>query len=291
MRLSLSPRLALVGAVLAVSWGSILARLCVSGPLAVACWRLVFSTAIVLPFAGAHLSGRRSAPSIAAILALMGAGVLLALHFATWITSLRYTSVGSSVLLVSTQPLFGVVLSRIFLRESPSPRALAGVALSLAGTLVIAGGDLDRGASHLRGDLLALAGAAFAAGYFLIGRGVRGFIPFPVYLAGVYASGAAALVAMAGVSGELRGGIPGRDLPWLILMAAGPGVAGHGLLNWSVRKVRAYVVNAALLGEPVLATLYAWIIFAEPPGPWLLAGGTLVVAGLVLVFRESLGEA
>jgi drug/metabolite transporter (DMT)-like permease len=250
----------------------------------------VLSAVIVAPFALGHLRRGRPVPTATALLPLAGAGALLALHFATWIASLRYTSVGSSVVLVSTQPIFGVLFSRLFLRESASARTLAGVAISLAGTIVIAWGDFGQGGSHALGDLLALAGAALAAGYFLIGRSVRAWIPFSLYLGGVYASGAIVLVVIAAVSGDLSSESLGSDWPWLILMAAGPGVAGHGLLNWSVRHVRAYVVNAALLGEPVLATLYAWAIFGERPGAALLAGGALVVLGLGWVFLESLVE-
>jgi len=210
------------------------------------------------------------------------------MHFAAWIGSLTLTSVGSSVVLVSTQPIFGVILSRLFLKEAAAGRTIAGILVSLVGTAVIASGDLSSGSTGFAGDLLALAGAVFAAGYFLIGRGLRNAIPFGPYLAGVYGAGAAllSLAFLVPVGGPASLNLS-HDLPWLILMAAGPGVAGHGLLNWSVRRVRAYVVNAALLGEPVLATLYAWGIFGEAPGPHLLAGGALVVGGLAWVLREE----
>jgi drug/metabolite transporter (DMT)-like permease len=212
-------------------------------------------------------------------------GLMLALHFATWITSLQHTSVGSSVLLVSTQPLFGLWLSRIFLGEAASRRTVIAVGVCLAGTAVIVWGDLGIGPDRRFGDLLALAGAAFAAGYLLIGRRVRAQVPFGTYLTCVYASAAAALGLM--MIGAGTPASPARDALWLILMAAGPGVAGHGLLNWCVRRVRAYVVNAALLGEPILATLYAWLVFSERPGLHLLAGGGLVVAGLAFVLHEE----
>ncbi|MBI3449234.1 MAG: DMT family transporter [Acidobacteria bacterium] len=223
-------------------------------------------------------------------LPILLAGSLLALHFATWIASLRYTSVGASVLLVSTQPIFGIALSRVFLRESASRATVAGVLVSLAGTALIAGGDLALGPAHLLGDLLALAGAFFAAAYFLIGRTVRERVAFGTYLTGVYGAGACCLLAAALAAGELDRAALGADWPWYLLMAAGPGVLGHGLLNWSVRRVRAYVVSAALLGEPVLATLYAWVIFGERPGAALAGGGALVVLGLIAVLRAMLRE-
>jgi drug/metabolite transporter (DMT)-like permease len=282
-----SPRLALLAAVFATSWGSILARLCVSGPLGVAFYRLLFSALIVLPAVllrppeSVKRRGRRPA------LLVPAAGLLLALHFATWITSLWYTSIGASVVLVSMAPVFAVVLSRIFLREAASIRTVAAVIVALAGTAVITGGDLDPGLDHWKGDLLALAGALFMAAYLLIGRSVRAEIAFGGYLFGVYATGAAFMALLAFSVEGPGASFPERDWIWLVLMAAGPGVAGHGLLNWSVRHLRTYVVNAAQLGEPILATFYAWVLLGERPGAHLYAGGVLVIAGLAWVFREE----
>jgi len=279
--------MALLAAVLAVSWGSILARLCDAGPLAVAFWRMTLSTLIVLPFALLPTPSLQPVLSGRIFALVAGSGLLLALHYATWISSLLYTSVASSVLLVSTQPLFGVVLSRIFLRETASARTVAAVLVSLAGTAVIGWGDLRMGASHWLGDLLALSGAAFAAGYLLIGRGVRERIGFAHYLARVYVSATIALATILIAAGQAGGAASRTDWHWLILMAVGPGVAGHGLLNWSVRRLRAYVVNAALLGEPILATVYAWLVFGEAPGGHVYLGGILVIVGLVWVFLEE----
>jgi drug/metabolite transporter (DMT)-like permease len=116
---------------------------------------------------------------------------------------------------------------------------------------------------------------------------VRSRIAFGRYLFGVYAIAAAALGAIAFYAGEAGRFDLAKDGVWFLLMAAVPGVAGHGLLNWSVRRTRSYVVNAAVLGEPILATLLAWWIFGERPGAALYAGGALVVAGLAWVLGEE----
>lgn len=287
----MTPGLALFAAVLAVSWGAILARLCVSAPLAIAFYRLALSTLIVYPFAAWPGRGRLARVPRRLVRLIVLSGLLLALHFAAWITSLEHTSVGSSVLLVSTQPLFGLWLSRIFLGEAASRKTVLAVGVCLAGTAVIVWGDLSIGPDRRFGDLLALAGAAFAAGYLLIGRRLRDRVPFGTYLTCVYAAAAAGLGLMMIGSGAAAAAFPAHDALWLILMAAGPGVVGHGLLNWCVRRMRAYVVNAALLGEPILATLYAWLVFSEPPGFHLLAGGSLVVAGLAFVLHEERASA
>lgn len=284
------PRLALVAAVLAVSWGSILARLCESGPLAISFYRVLLSALIVLPFAAPGLSsaagrGREGRGRLWLLIFL--SGLLLALHFATWISSLSYTSIGASVLLVSTSPIFALILSRLFLGEAASFKTLIAVVVSLAGTFLIAGGDLGAAGDRWKGDLLALAGAAAGAGYFMIGRKVKEEIPFGPYLLAVYGASAAILAGIAAMGGELAGADLRHDWLFFLLMALGPGVAGHGVLNWTLRHLRVYVVNAALLGEPVLATIYAWLIFSEVPGLHVYAGGALILGGLAWVFVEE----
>jgi drug/metabolite transporter (DMT)-like permease len=274
-------------AVLAVSWGSILARYCQSGPLTIAFFRLAFTTLILLPFTSLFRQGSMEWKVWKLLPAMAGAGLLLGLHFATWISSLNYTSVGSSVLLVSTQPIFGLVLSAAFLAERPSSRTIVGVLVALGGIVIVTVGDLAVGREHLTGDLLALAGGGLAAGYLLVGRALRSRLPLVDYLAWVSGLGAVTLGILVAVTGEWRLARLQSDWLWLLLMAAGPSVAGHGLLNWSVRRMRAYVVNAALLGEPILATGLAWLLLGERPGRGLLGGGILVVAGLIWVFKAE----
>jgi drug/metabolite transporter (DMT)-like permease len=277
--------LALAVAVVATSWGSILARLCLSPAAVVGFYRLLLATVIVLP---AGLSGvRGGAVSGRALAAAAAAGVLLALHFGTWIASLRLTSVAASTVLVSTQPVFSVLLSLLFLGERPRRRTWAAIALALAGVAVVAGGDLAAARSRAAGDLLALLGAVFAAAYLVVGRAARALVPLPVWL--LLVNGAAAAAAGTAV---LAGGIsflpPARvDWGWLVLMAAVPHVLGHGALNWAVRRVRAYVANLAVLGEPVLASFYALLIFGEAPAAEVYAGAALIAAGVVLALRDE----
>ncbi len=268
-------------AVGAISFASILVRLCDAPSLGIAFWRILLSVLLLLPWglaAGGAVTARTYA--LAA-----GAGLLLAIHFATWITSLALTSVASSVVIVTTQPAFTAALGPYFLKERPGRKGLAAVALALAGSAVLAGGDLELGGRALAGDLLALAGAVAASGYFMIGRRVREGIAFPRYLLVVNAAAAAALGAFAGVFRAPLRGYPAATWGWLLLMAVGPNLVGHGLLNWSVRRLRAFTVNMAVLGEPVLATLYAALLFREIPGAAFYAGAALIGAGIALAAR------
>jgi drug/metabolite transporter (DMT)-like permease len=272
--------------VAAVSWAAILVRLCDAPSLGIAFYRMFFATLAILPW------GLRSTGSVSARtygLAIT-AGVLLGLHFATWISSLAFTTVASSVVLVSAQPVFTAILGPLFLGERPGGRGWAAVALALAGTVVLAGGDWRGDPRALFGDALALAGALTASLYLMIGRRVRERIGFTRYLTVIYGTAAASLLVMAAAGGVSLRGYPGWTWLWLVLLAAGPNLLGHSLLNWSVRRLRALTVNLAILGEPLLATLYAALLLAEVPTPSFYVGAALIVAGVALAVWEESGR-
>lgn len=280
---------ALITAVVAVSWAAILARACAgAGPLAISFWRLAIATALIAPWAlrgrGRDAGGRpAAAPRRAAAGALL-AGVFLALHFACWISSLFLTTVASSVVLVATQPLFSLLLSRVALGERPRARAAAGVVAAFAGACLIGAGDFSASGTALAGDALALAGGLFASAYFVLGRGLRREWPLPRYLTLVNGTAAGVLLVAAIVAGQPLAGYPAATWAALAAMAAGPHIVGHGLLNAAVRRLPAWLVNMAVLGESMLASVYAAVLFGERPPATLWAGGCLVLGGIAAAF-------
>src|SRR5512135_358462 len=173
----MSPWVTLSIAVLFVSFGAILVRLAAAPPLAVAFHRVALASLLLLPFAARD--ARRSWRTLHARqrLLLVGAGLALSLHFATWIASLSYTSIASSVLLVNTAPLFAIAFSRLFLKERAPAVVLVATPLALAGAALIAYGDWTGSPGSLRGNLLAVAGAVTVAAYQVIGRGLRAALP------------------------------------------------------------------------------------------------------------------
>ena len=279
-------------AVVAMSWAAPLIRLSAAPPLAIAAWRLTFATLLLAPAFAASRGNRiewsqlgRSERRIAAV-----AGMALALHFASWITSLRLTSVAASAVLVSLSPVFAWIFSRIFLGERPARRQAVGIVLAIAGAAVIALGDASRaGRGALMGDLLALAGAACGGAYFVIGRRLRADLGLVAYITPVY--GVAAIVLLAWAAGLYQAFQPYAARDWLIFaaLAAGPMLVGHGGLNYALRYLPAYTVNVAALGEPVGATLLAWLLpaIAEPPGIGAVAGGVLALGGIALALAGA----
>lgn len=288
---SRSARLALLFAVLCVSTGAIFVRLAQCPALATAAWRMSFATALValalLPRRGwrglAGLSLRDAALGAAA-------GVCLALHFATWISSLDHTTVASSVVLVNTIPLWVALLSPLMTGERTARRAWAGIALSFTGAAVIAGGDFRASGAALRGDLLALAGGFCAAIYLLLGRRLRERLSLASYCIVTYAMATAALWAIAAAARTPMTGFTMKTWGAIAGMAVFAQTGGHTLYNWSLKHLPANAVAVALLGEPLGGSLLAWWIFGEMPPPVSLAGAVLVLAGIYLAATPRSAE-
>jgi drug/metabolite transporter (DMT)-like permease len=289
---AVSPTAALVVAVLAISWAGPLVRFATAPALAISAWRLLMSVgfiAVVLVIRRTpvpRLSGRDW-------LFAWAAGVFLALHFWSWIASLGLTTVSSSVVLVSMQPVFVALLSGALLGERATRRQWVGIGVAVTGAMVIAWGDFGMGARALLGDALALSGALFVSIYYVVGRRLRLQLDLWWYIFLIYGIAALVLVlAIALMPDVPLTGFPRRD--WLIFaaLAAGPMMLGHTAVNYALRYVRAYIANIALLTEPIGATLIAWLLpgIAEVPGPQTIAGGALILCGIavtVLKRREA----
>lgn len=279
-----SPYLLLATAVACVSIGSILVRLAQAPALAVSFHRVFLASLLIAPFAARPAVRAWRSLSRQGRLALLASGLALALHFASWITSLSYTSVAASVLLVNTTPLFTVVMARAFLGEAAPPRVLAAIALALAGAVVIAASDWSGGGPRsLLGDALAVLGALALSAYHVIGRGLRAALPLDAYVFAVWATAAVVLALLCtGLRVSLTG-YPPRAFALFLALALVPTLLGHGLVNRSLRELPAPTVGLFLLGEPVGATLLAALLLGEAPAAGTLAGGAVILVALVLV--------
>jgi drug/metabolite transporter (DMT)-like permease len=283
-----SPALALISAVVVFSWAGPLVRFTEAPALAVSFWRLLIAVAIIAAILTLRPVGW------APIRALNrrdwqwagGAGVLLALHFWSWIASVQYTSVASSVMLVSLQPLFVALLSALFLSEPPKPREWGGIAVAFSGAVAIGWGDFQVGGLALFGDLLAMAAAFLAAAYYIVGRRLRGRVDLWSYVFVVYGSATGVLGVLVLLLPDVSfiEGYGSTDWGVFVALALGPMLLGHTAINYSLRYLRAYVANLAVLGEPVGATLIAWWLpaIAETPSTSTFVGGGLILAGIVI---------
>ena len=282
-----SPYFTLSLAVVFVSFGSILVRLADAPALAVAFYRVTLASLILLPFAAAdaRTSWPKTTPRQRAV--LVAGGVTLALHFVTWIASLSYTSIAASVLLVNTAPIFAVVLARLFLHERAPGAVLVAIPIAIVGTAMVALGDHATSSGSLFGNLLALTGGLMLAAYHVIGRGLRGALPLNAYVLGVWGTAAVTLGGLAVAFGVPLGGYGLRSWLCFLALALIPTLGGHGLQNKALRVLPAATVGLFLLGEPIGASVLAFLLLGEVPGPWTLAGGAIVLAALAFVLTKA----
>ena len=273
--------------VMSVSLASIFIRLADAPPLTVAAYRMCIATVIVGVTAGIAGRGGFAAVRRSDVPLLAGSGVFLAAHFALWITSLSHTSVASSVLLVTTTPVFVAMAAHLYSPDKIGRLTVLAVVVSLAGGAIVAGGDWVEGERRLLGDALALTGAVAVGGYLLVGRRVRGRIPTLPYVTIVYAVAAVVLLAAAIASGAPMLGLPAESYFWMAMAALIPQAVGHSLLNWALGYWPAVNVTLAVRAEPVLATLLAIPVLGEIP-PWtVLPGGVLLLLGVYIAVRSG----
>ncbi len=281
-RVSFYARIAL--GVAAVSSGGVLVRLAVGvSPLAVAAWRLVLASAVVVPLAAAQgtLRAIRRRDLVLGILS----GAALAAHFVLWISSLGSTSVASSVLFVSTHPLFVSIGGALFLGERVGRSVALGIAITLLGGVLVGSSDLTLGAWV--GDLLALGGGLFAAVYFLIGRRLRPHVSLVDYTAVTYGTAAILTLAACLILRVRLVGFAPQTYLWLGLLAIVPQLIGHSTFNWALRHLPAAKVSVLILGEPVGAALLAYLVFGETLS-WLRAlGAVIILVGIYVSLRSK----
>jgi drug/metabolite transporter (DMT)-like permease len=286
------PMMALGLGIVAVSGAAILISLARREgvpALSIAALRMIVAACAVLPFALTRGRAELFALPLRDLGLAALSGVLLALHFAFWISSLDHTSVMSSVVLVSTNPVFVGLASVLLLRERLAPLTIAGMAVAALGAAAIGLSDIGAGGgAQLRGDLLALLGAVSVSGYLLIGRNLRQRISLVPYIAVVYTTAAIVLLAAALVARAPLGGFTARGLLLVVALALGPQLVGHTAFNWALQHVSAVFVTVTVLAEPVGATILALALLGQVP-PWIsLAGGAVVLVGIWLASR---GEA
>jgi len=288
----------LVAGILFTSTGAILIRFAQSEQapsITIAAARLAFASIILVPFTLAKYRPNILAMTRKEWLLALLSGIFLALHFASWITSLEYTSVANSVVLVSTAPLWVVLLSSLLFRERISRYTLLGLTLALIGGTIISisdscawqtgkfvcgGPEMGLAGSGLTGDLLALAGAWMAAGYLLIGRRLRKSLPLLPYIQIVYGTGALVLIAIMLLTGNTLLGLSPLAYLYFLLLALIPQLLGHTLFNWALRYIPASFVAVVLLGEPIGSTLFAFLLFNERPGALMLSGAVFLLVGI-----------
>ena len=285
----MNPWLVLFFSLLAISTSGPLVRSSSSDPLAIAVYRLGFSlvvVAIALAVTGSWRELRRLRAAELAIAS--GAGAMLALHFWSWNASVHLTTVAASVVLVNMHPPIVALLSMLWLHERPRPIQWVGIGIAMFGAAIVAAGDSGRlgggavAGRALLGDGLALIGALTVAVYFVAGRRLRRSYSLWPYVAVVYGAAFIVLVVISAARAVPLTGYSSRELLIFAALAAGPMLVGHTGMNYALRYLPAYIVNLTVLGEPVGATILAFVLpnIRERPGESTVVGGIITLLGI-----------
>jgi len=294
---------ALFIAILAVSTSSIFIRFAQTDApsLAIAALRLTFASLALAPIGLTRRHSELRALTRRELLLGLLSGMFLAAHFATWISSLEYTTVASSVVFVSTGPLWVALLSPFFLREPLTRPVVIGMSLALVGGIVIGLSDAcswNNGVvcpsmnqilhgRMLLGNILALIGAWMVAGYLMIGRKLRGGISLMPYIFLVYGMAAVCLLIVVFVARESLFGYHWLTYVWILLLALVPQLIGHSTYNWALAYLSAAFVAVMTLGEPIGSSILASCVLKETPTIAVIAGGVLILIGIYLSTRGS----
>ncbi len=280
---------ALTTAVIAISFAAIFIRLSEAPSMTIAFYRLFFSLLILAPnlvLQGKDLRFLKTSD----LLGMATSGLFLAGHFYLWISSLEFAPVAVSVVLVSVHPLI-VALAGHFLLSDRIPRGFfISITLVLIGTAAIAAESISgfaEGSTELKGALMALGGACMMAGYLLVGRRLRQTLSTTIYASGTYGFAALLLGIASALTGIPLTGYPRIEYLLFVALAIIPTLLGHTVFNWALKKVRAALVSLLYLGEPLGATLLAFIILRELPTPFQAIGGIIILFGLYLVIKPK----
>lgn len=281
--------LAIAIAMVSISFASIFTKWSDSPPFIIAGYRLALTCAMLLPvmvltggFSELKSFNRKE------ILLILLSGVALAFHFGLWITSLTLTLVATSVILVTSHPIFVAGVSHFVLKERVKKMAAVGIAVAFSGVVLISISDYSAGGGRLLGDLLAFIGGICAGIYFLSGRVARKSIALTPYAFSVYGLSALLLLVSAAILGNRVVVTSTHELTLFLLMAIIPTIGGHTMFNYALKKLPAHIVATGVLGEPVGASILAYLLLPqEVPGLWIIVGGVLVVGGLYVVLSRG----
>lgn len=301
---TVQPYIILFIGILAVSSASIFIRFAQNEvpSLVIAAYRLTLATLILTPFCLRQFKKEVLPLPLRTKGLLALSGIFLALHFALWITSLEYTSVTSSVVLVATTPIWVALLSPVFLKENPSKWVLLGLTIAMLGGMIVgfssgcAVGTSGFNCTNLHslvekeniwGNLMALGGAFFSCGYLIVGRKVREELLFTSYIFSVYGTAAITLIILVLCSRLPITGFSPINYIWLAALAILPQLIGHSSFNWALKYLPASYVSIALLGEPVGTVFLAMVFLNESPKFLEIVGGILILAGILLATRSN----
>lgn len=274
--------LALIIGIMAVSTGAIFARLADAPALVIAAYRVGIASLILAPITWWKARDEILTLSKQDLKLAVISGFFLAMHFATWISSLDYTSVANSVVLVNTNPLWVGLLTPLIAKEKVKRAAVISIVISVIGGTIIGYGDFATGGKALLGDGLALAGSLCAAVYLLLGRTLRRKLSLLPYIFICYGSAAVILWIIVLSLGLPISGFSNTTVAAFLGMAIVAQIIGHSTYNWALKWLSAGLIAISLLGEPIGSTILAYFLFDEGLTVYKFVGGGIILSAIYI---------
>lgn len=287
---SAKPYFILILGVVSVSFAAVFIRLADAPPLVIATYRLVIASSVLIPLTLVRSGKTLKKLSRSDVLLILLSSVFIALHFALWITSLSYTTIASSVVIVTSHPVFVAIISYFLWGERLNRLTILGIVVALVGVVFINYGGFTLNPRAIIGDLMALLAALSMGAYLIIGRQIRGRISILPYLASIYAGAALLLLVASLSSGQALFGYSGTTYTMLFLLALVPQLIGHSSLNLAVRLMPVTTVSVGILGEPVIAIALGYAILGEGITTIEILGSLLTLGGIFIVMRYKTKE-
>ena len=281
------PMVMIVVGVLGISLSSIFVKYSTAPSAVTAAYRLLWTVLLMTPvtFGKKEIREELFHVSRATLFLSCLSGLFLAFHFALWFESLRHTSVASSTTIVCTEVIWVSLGYALFLKGKLKIKEVLTILVTLGGSVLIALADSTSGGAHLYGDILSLLAAIAVAIYVLIGRVVRKNASTTVYTYVVYSSCAAVLLVMCLLQGTALWGYGASGVVVGLLLAVFSTILGHSIFSWCLKYFSPSFVSASKLCEPVAAAILAGFLFAEIPSAMQIAGGILILGGVLYYSR------
>lgn len=282
-----NPYFALVIGVIAVSTSAIFVKLSSAPSGVIAFYRLFFSVLFMLPvFLLRYVSELKHITKRDWIFTIVS-GVFLAFHFILWFESLNYTSVASSTVLVTLQPLFAFAGTYVFFKEKFTGKAVLSGIIAIIGSVIISWGDFQISGTALIGDILALIACALITAYLMFGQTVRKRLSLVAYTFLVYAISSVTLLVYVLLANEPLLPYKMNDWIYFILLAIVPTLFGHTLFNWSLKWMSTSTISMAILFEPVGAAILAYFFLGEMVTWTQIIGGSVVIFGIIIFLFDE----
>ncbi len=272
--------------VIAVSFASLFVRLTTAPPAITAMYRMVVTAVLLAPLVRKTLWSSLRSLSFRQKFGLLLSGFFLALHFLFWMTSVFYTSIASATLLLAFQPIFALIFERILFRYRIRPSLWAYVAMAIFGTAIIGWHDLRVGHMVLLGDLLSLVSASASALYMVAGSGLRKHLSANEYNVSVFFLAAVALFVYSLCRGYSFIGLSMKDVSMTLLLVLVPTVFGHAVFNALLKHLKASTISMSIIGEPIVATLLAYVFLHQALSLWWFVGATVLLLSIILFLRD-----